>query len=87
MTMSKEFIQLGAVMKGKDGGVYIKVDDKIKLNVNGKIFEGKYISLQKPELKFERMLDKGSITESEFEEKVNRIPDFVKYELVAVFDK
>jgi len=45
--MSKEFIQLGAILKGKDGGLYIKVDDKIQLNVNGKAFDGKYINLQK----------------------------------------
>ena len=85
--MSKEFIQLGAILKGKDGGLYIKVDDKIQLNVNGKAFDGKYINLQKPQLKYDRMLDKGVITESEYDEKLSRVPEFVKYELIAVFDK
>jgi hypothetical protein len=80
---NKRYIKLGAIMKGKEGGLYIKLDDNIDtLNVNGELVKGKFINLEKPEAKYKRMLEAGVMEEAEYEEKVNKIPDFVKYEVV-----
>ena len=82
-----KFIKLGDIMKSKKGGLYIKVDNRLEsLNVNGQQFKGEYINLEKPQVKYERMLEKGTITEDEYETKVAAIPDFVKYEVTVVLD-
>lgn len=84
--MSNKYVKLGALMKNKQGGFYIALDKEINLNVNGRKFTGKYISCDKPQAKFERMLAKGTITEEEYSEKVEKIPEYVRQELTVVFD-
>lgn len=82
MAKNNNWVKLGAIMKRKDGGLYIKLDDSIKtLNINGALIDTKFINLEKPQAKYERMLEKGAITEDVYQERVGAIPEFVKYEL------
>lgn len=80
---NENYIKLGAIMKSRDGGLYIKLDSEADLEINGRKFPRTSLSLEKPSLKFDRMLAKGVIDEAEYEEKVDKIPDFVKYEVTA----
>ena len=85
---NKNWINFGAIIKKKDGGFYIKLNDQVEvLNVNGNAVKNRYINVSSPVTKFERMLEKGVIDEAEFNSKVEAIPDFVKYELTIAPDK
>tara|TARA_R100001086_G_scaffold224004_2_gene141855 strand:+ start:857 stop:1132 length:276 start_codon:yes stop_codon:yes gene_type:complete len=91
MAKNVKFVNMGAIIKRKDGGLCIKLNtgegSPLKsLNINGKLFKGEYLNLDKPQVKYERMLEKGMIDEDEFEEKLENIPDFVKYEITAVLE-
>lgn len=64
---------------------YIKISDGVEVTVNG-VKLGQFINLERPTKKFERMLDKGKITEEEFESNVSRFEDdgdlnYIKFEV------
>lgn len=82
----KQFVKFGALIKGKEGGYYVALDKELSLNVNGKAFSGKYINVEDPKAKFQRMLDKGTITEEEYTEKVEKIPEYIRQELTIVLE-
>jgi hypothetical protein len=82
----KTFVKFGALIKGKEGGYYVTLDKELTLNVNGKPFTGKYINVDDPKLKFQRMLDKGLITEEEYQEKIEKIPEYIRQELTIVLE-
>lgn len=83
---SKKYVKFGALMKGEDGGYYIALDKELKLNVNGKNFDGKYIRVEEPKVKYQRMLEKGVITEEECESKIESISPKVRQELTIVLE-
>jgi hypothetical protein len=83
---NRKYVNLGVIMSGKDGGSYIAIDSKVELVINGTKFTGKYISLNSPADKFARMLQKGSITEQEYEDKVAKIPEFIKKDVVVALE-
>ncbi len=82
----KQYVTLGAICTGKDGGSYIVVDKEVELVINGVKFTGKYISLNSPADKFKRMADKGKISADEAAEKIAKIPEYIKKEVVAVLE-
>jgi hypothetical protein len=82
----KEYITIGSVMVGKDGSSYISVSKDVQITINGKAFTGKYISLQSPADKFKRMADKGKISADEAADKIAKIPEYIKKEVVAVLE-
>lgn len=82
-----QFINLGSLNEKRDGaGYYIKLNDQVKLTINGQNFDGKYFNVEKPDKKYAVMLDKGMITEDEAEKKIENIPSFVRFELTAVLN-
>lgn len=83
MSKKSSTVKIGAIIKGKEGNLYIAVDKELKLNINGKLFTGKYLSIQTPEDKLNFLLEKGYITEEQHQEQVGKIPEFVKYEITA----
>jgi len=82
----KQYVTLGAVCTGKDGGSYITVDKNVELIVNGIKFTGKYISLNSPTEKYERMAKSGKISAEEAEAKIDKIPEYIKKEVVIVLE-
>lgn len=82
----KTYVTLGSINVGKDGGSYIAIDKNVELVINGVKFTGKYISLNSPADKYKRMADKGTISADEAAEKIAKIPEFVKKEVVAVLE-
>lgn len=82
----KQYVKFGALIRGKEGGYYITLDKELSLNVNGQAFGGKYINVEDPKAKFQRMLDKGSITEEQYTEKTEKIPEYIRQELTIVLE-
>lgn len=86
MSGKRQFADVGALMKGKDGGLYIKLEKDITITVKGKKYNGEeinitvegggYINLEKPLEKFEKIF-KGD--EAKIEERMEKIPDYLKY--------
>ena len=66
------YSNVGIIAKGKEGGLYIKVDKDLDIQINGKSVAGMYININKPTEKFDRMLAAGKITEEEYDEKTAR---------------
>ena len=82
-----KFVQLGALIKKKDGsGFYIKVDKELSISINGRTFKGEYISCAKPQEKYDRMLAKDKITQEQYDEKVQNIPSYIRQELTLIFE-
>ena len=75
------FIKLGNIINSKNG-LTIILDDNVQLTVNGHEVLGKFVRMEKPIAKYERMVEKGSITEEEFLEKEEQLSNGkTKYEL------
>lgn len=76
--MSKsKYLSVGALMKSKEGGFYIKLDKETKVVIDGTDFTGGYINVQKPTVKYDRMIAKaeeklqnGDITEEEYDKQL-----------------
>lgn len=83
--------------KDADGNVqyYIEIDKEVagKIKIDGKPLKSKngkfYLQVERPTAKFDRMLNSGKITETEYNEKTARYAkdgdlNFVKFDLQAV---
>lgn len=92
----RTFVQVGAMMEKKDKdkngrpSYYIKLDDKVTVTVNG--VKVNALNIARPGDKFDFMLEKGKITEAEYEEKVARFEkdgdlNYVKFEVTAALEK
>jgi len=67
-----KFSNFGVLIKKDDGSFYVKVEKDLDIKINGEDFSGRYINMDKPTVKFDRMLKKGVITEEEYDEKCAR---------------
>lgn len=75
------FIKLGAIIEMKNG-LGIILDDKVQLTVNGHPVLGKFIKMEKPMKKYERMVEAGKMTEAEYDDKEQQLSGGkTKYEL------
>lgn len=93
----KRYLPVGAMILSKDAddkgrkSYYIKLSDKTKITIDGVDVSGKYINVQRPADKFDRMLASGKITQEEYDEKVNQFSEggnlsFITFELTAALD-
>jgi flagellar basal body rod protein FlgF len=78
--------KLGQILRSKDGGLYIQLNDRVTVTVNGVDVTGRTASLEKPSAKFERMLASGVMSEEEAQEKIDDYEDggrldFVRQEI------
>lgn len=60
--------------KNKEGSYYIKVEADIPA--------GSILQMEKPREAIEKMVERGIITQEEADERINKVPDFVKFNLV-----
>ena len=89
----KKYARLGSLCQKRDKtGYYIKVDNNSTVTITTKqgdnvtsitLDGGNYINVDKPEDKIKFFLEKGFITEEVAEERLEKIPEFVKFELSA----
>jgi flagellar basal body rod protein FlgF len=102
--MAKKYPQIGAMIAKRDKetnkpildkngkqAYTIKVDKNVQLTVNGTPFTG-YLNVSRPRDKFDRMLEKGSITPQEHAEKIKRYEkggdlDYIQFELSCAIEE
>lgn len=91
------FINFGAIMTKKERDAegkpqyYIKLNKDVELVVNGKKATSEYINVTSPKTKYDRMLEKGKITEEEADIAKARFDSegdlsFIKQEMTIVID-
>lgn len=98
--MSKKFHNIGSMKTKKErdenGDVqyYIEIDKSFlgRISIDGKAITGKYINVDRPVAKFDRMLKSGKIDESEYDKKTaDFAPEgklaFVKFDLQIVTEE
>lgn len=74
------YVTVLEVKKGEDGNEYFqftKNSEYVDIKINGVSVNGKTIYLNDPADKYDRMVDKGTITEEEADEKVAKIPEYI----------
>jgi len=74
------YVTLFEVKKGEDGSEYIqfvKNADYVKIEVNGVNVNGKTIYVNDPAEKFEIMLENGTMTEDQVEDRIAKIPEYI----------
>lgn len=78
--MAKKYLQIGSIVEKKDKKkeFYIRIMKDVNLK------EGDFVTMQKPEEKLKFWLDNGHIDETRYNELKEKIPTWVKYELVYV---
>lgn len=78
-------LKVGSIFKSKTGnGYYLSKDRKVSLHINGTRFDGEYINMKKPQEKYDTFLEKGIITQEEYDTKITNLPEYIKYELVVL---
>lgn len=71
-----KWLTVGSLRKGKDGNLYINVQEDVTLA------KGSTLQLQDPRKKAMAMAEKGYITTEVAEERVAKIPEYVRYDVV-----
>jgi flagellar basal body rod protein FlgF len=76
--------------EGENGekSYYIKISKDTQLTINGKKVKGEYLNVEKPTVKFDRMLAKGTISQEEYNDKIAAFEgegklSFIKFEISA----
>jgi len=77
------YINVGAVKESKNGNLYISINKDTKVIINGEDFSGKNLFLSNPQDKYKRRLEKGSMTEGEYETAIEKIPAYIRKEITA----
>lgn len=70
--------KVGSLRKSKSGGLYIKVDANVTLKKDSAL------NLQDPRKKLQSSVDAGRLTETQAEEILAKIPEYIKYEVFLV---
>ena len=65
---------VGSLRKGKTGNLYLKVDGDIKT--------GEVVQLQDPRKKVAAAVEAGRMSAKQGEERLAKIPDYIRYDLV-----
>lgn len=74
------YVTLFEIKKSDDGSEYIqfvKNTDYVDIRVNGVQVNGKYLYINDPAEKFDKMVEAGKLTDDEADEKVAKIPEYV----------
>ena len=74
------YVTLFEIKKGDDGSEYIqfvKNSDYVDIRVNGVPINGKYLYINDPAEKFDKMVESGKMTDDEADEKVAKIPEYI----------
>lgn len=82
----KTYVNFGTINESKSGGLYLKLDKGVKLTINGKDYSGSFF-VNDPEQKYKIQLNSGKINESKYEESISKIPEYIRKEIIAVFEE
>lgn len=73
--MASKWKNVGTLRKSKKGGLYLKITTDIPAGAN--------VTLRSPQSNIEGLLEKGFITEAEADERLAKVPEYIKYELLV----
>lgn len=74
--MTKQsWIKFGTIRKGKNNNLYIKVESDVDLKKDS------VLSIQNPREKLDNLVKLGKLNEKEAEERKNKIPEYIRYEI------
>lgn len=87
--MSKKRYKIGSMLKSKSGNYYLKFDDlldgetiTVKLaDREVTLKKDDVIFLEKPDDEIRRLVEKDIISADQGEEKIAKVPDFVKFRI------
>lgn len=76
--MANKWLEVGTVLRSKDGdGSYVKIKENVTLS------KGQILQLQNPRDKYTRLAKSGHITADEAQTRIESIPDYVMFDIVA----
>lgn len=73
--------KLGQLKKSKKGSLYIQLEKDVTLK------SGASLQLQDPRKGIQRGVESGKLTQEAADEKIARVPEFVKYDVFEVTDE
>lgn len=76
MAEKPKWLTCGSLRKGPDGSLYIMVTSDVTLT------KGTALQLQDPRKSITKMAEKGFMTAEIAEERIAKIPEYVKYDVV-----
>lgn len=71
----KQWKNVGSIRESKKGKLYIMLDDVSTLT------DGIALQIEKPEVKLRRLHELGYLTDDQLEERLEKVPKFIKYEI------
>jgi len=86
--MAKKYTEIGSLNQAEakegqsKGDLYLKIFLKSDQRISLK--SGDTIRLEDPKAKFDRMLDKGAITQEIYEQRTSQLPSYIKKTAVLV---
>jgi hypothetical protein len=81
--MSKSYVTIGELKKGENGDLYFQFNKQLKIKINGEDFAGKSVWVNDPAKKYELAVENGNLTPEQAEEKIAKIPDYIRKEFVT----
>jgi len=80
------YVPMGGILEKKDGGFYLALpkDSELEFTLNGEPI--KYFNVEDPTAKFERFVQSGAMTEEEAQARIDKIPEYVIFEMTAVIE-
>jgi hypothetical protein len=76
MAEKSKWLTCGSLRKGQDGSLYITVTSDVTLT------KGMSLQLQDPRKTVAKLAEKGFMTAEVAEERIAKIPEYVKYDVV-----
>ena len=73
--MAGKWKQVGSIRMSQKGSLYIKIEDA------STIADGDALQIEKPEDKLRRLHELGYITDEQLEDRISKLPDWLKYEI------
>jgi hypothetical protein len=71
-----QWLNVGEILVSKKNSLYVKIKQDVTLPA------GTQLMIQDPRVKVQEAVDAGRLTEEQGEERLAKIPSFVKYNLV-----
>lgn len=73
--MADTWKNVGSLRKSKSGGLYIKINEGVTLAKDD------VLQLQDPRKKLQASAEAGRMSQEEATERINKIPDYVRYDV------
>jgi len=79
--MANKWNKVGAIKKSQKGNLYVDVTANVSLSL------GQRLQLQNPRDSIKKLASTGKITEEVMNERLEKLPEFVKYDVFLVTEE